>query len=120
MVRIRFGGVDLILDDDNKVIFNNIAVKGSKSISTSNIEPIANNLKDVLVYPTLFTNNIYVSTPISLIVTAYKLFDLNGSLLKMGTIQEQNTVLNLEQLKSGVYLFHIIGESGSMFKIVKL
>jgi len=120
MVRIRFDGVDLILDDDNKVIFNNIAVKGTKSISNSFIEPIANNLNDVSVYPTLFTDNLYVSTPISLIGTAYKLFDLNGSLLKTGTIQDQNTVLNLEHLKQGVYLFHIIGQSGSMFKIVKL
>jgi hypothetical protein len=120
LVRIRFGGVDLILEDDNKVIFNNIAVKGTKSITNSNIELVANSLSDVLVYPTLITDNLYVSAPVSFIGTAYRLYDLNGSLLKAGMIQDQNTVLNFQQLPSGVYLFHIISESGSMFKLVKL
>lgn len=68
---------------------------------------------NVSIYPNPFSE--YTTLSLSSNVVSYQLIDLTGRLVYDKLVENQIEYLYKNQLKSGVYMLHLIGEKGSNF-----
>lgn len=71
------------------------------------------------VFPNPATNQINVKTNVKLIGAAYSVYDNMGKKVLSGTLNTENTVIELGNLSSGMYLFSIGENMQQTFKVVK-
>lgn len=111
-VRLRFTGGDLTVDNGNRVTFNNIAVHGT--YDTLGVEQ--NTSLDYTVYPNPTSDLINIVGINSANAAHYKLFTIDGKLIKNGTVN--NAQIDLSELSKGLYLLQI--ESDGKFATQKI
>ena len=110
VVRLRFDGTNMTVDNGNRVTFNNISVEGvEESLSIEN--PLSQNLS---VYPNPFEDLIYLSDANQ--IFTYNLYSIEGKMIKSGEIKDGK--LNLQQLSKGIYLLQL--QNNEFTKTIKL
>jgi len=85
------------------------------SSSTNNLD-----LDDLRISPNPFTNNFEIRGILG--VATLRIFDINGKLaIPSRLIREENEIIALDRLNSGIYLLELSNESGKVLKkVVKL
>ena len=71
------------------------------------------------VYPNPATNEINVKANASLLGAAYTVFDNVGKVVLTGKIISENTIIELGNLSSGVYMLNIGDNLIQTFKVIK-
>lgn len=80
------------------------------------LQPLSNNefeKNDLVVFPNPAIDYVYIKNINS--NSTYKIFNLLGSEVKKGFLQSENSSINLNSLKSGVYLIQIHDANGNQF-----
>lgn len=110
-IRIRFDGPDASLDNNSRVIFNNLSVNGKTLLNTPS--PVFSNLK---IYPNPTTSVLYIDHDFSDL--NYSLFSTDGRLIKKGEVLQKE--IDLSGVAQGLYLLKLSsGKTSETFKIVK-
>ena len=90
-----------MLDSDGKFSYSNVAlVTGACS-------------NPVSVYPNPITDKIYINGAIG---SPYAIFDIKGSKLREGQLSKTTEVLNLQELRPGIYFIRLNGQSLKLIK----
>ncbi|MXN92087.1 T9SS type A sorting domain-containing protein [Flavobacterium sp. Sd200] len=111
-VRLRFTGNDMIVDNGDRVTFNNISVHGVSL--TTNIDRHEQLL--VKMYPNPVSDVLNIAHAYN--VVNYELYAIDGKLISSGILKNQQ--LDMAQLQAGVYLLKISNNGQSVTKkIVK-
>ncbi|MDT8412112.1 MAG: T9SS type A sorting domain-containing protein [Vicingaceae bacterium] len=71
------------------------------------------------VYPNPTSNQITLKVKTDLIGDVYTIYDNMGKMVMSGKINTENTVIELNNLSSGIYLFSIGENSKQTFKVIK-
>jgi hypothetical protein len=100
-VRLRFTGANLTADTGARITFNNIAVYGTP-ISLAVVE---NNVSQYSVFPNPFSDVVNVIGITETQNVSYKLFTVDGKLIKNGNIE--NAQVNLADVSQGIYLLQL-------------
>lgn len=90
-------------------------------LPTDSVIPETTPLK-ISVYPNPFSNAIKIVSDSKSDLTGkiLRLYDITGRLFKTQTIQSQNTVLDVSNLPSGMYILKIEDSNGSLiYKLIK-
>jgi len=78
-----------------------------------------NNQSLVGVYPNPTENKINVKVDAILLGSIYTLYDNNGKSVLSGKINSENTVIELDNLSGGIYLFSVGENLRQTFKLIK-
>ncbi len=118
-IRLRFVGTDMTKDNDNEVVFNNIAVKGTALIpvNINKSKVLKENL--VSVYPNPVSNQLTIHSDPFMEGCDFKLFDMFGNNVLNGNLNYITTILNMTSYPSGTYLLKIEHNSSQFIKILK-
>ena len=100
-IRMRFFGTNMTADTGARITFNNIAVHGTKI----NLGVDENSSVQFSVYPNPFSNNINVTGINDTKLATYKLFTIDGKLIKKGNLS--NAPIYLNDLSRGMYLLQL-------------
>ncbi len=71
------------------------------------------------VFPNPATNQINIKTTAKLVGTFYTIFDNMGKMVLSGQLNAENTLIELDNLSSGIYLFRIGENNQQTFKVIK-
>lgn len=74
---------------------------------------------ELKVFPNPTTNQINVQADSKLIGTAYTLYSDLGTAVFSGTINNKNTLIEMENLPGGIYMLSIGNSSKKIFKVIK-
>ncbi len=74
---------------------------------------------ELKVFPNPTTNQINVKADSKIIGTAYTLYSNLGTAVFSGTINNENTLINMENLPGGIYMLSIGNSSKQIFKVIK-
>lgn len=112
-IRLRFAGTNMTVDAGNRVTFNNIAVHGTQLLAIPQ-----NNTPKFMVYPNPFSDVINIVG--SDMDTTYKVFSIDGKIVKNGTM-DSGAQVNLDHLTKGIYILELTSGEGKteIKKIVK-
>jgi len=100
-IRLRFTGTNMTADTGARITFNNIAVYGAQV-------PLAvteNNNTKFSVFPNPFVNEINILGLNDTTSSSYKLFTIDGKLIKNGVLE--NSQIQLNDLSKGIYLLEL-------------
>jgi hypothetical protein len=100
-VRLRFSGTNMTVDNGNRITFNNIAVHGTKTT-------LSVNQKEALpfsVFPNPFSDIVNVVGVNQTENVSYKLFTIDGKLIKNG--KTESSKVDLNDISKGVYLLQL-------------
>lgn len=100
-VRLRFSGTNMTVDNGNRITFNNIAVHGTKTT-------LSVNQKEALqfsVFPNPFSDIVNVVGLNQAENVSYKLFTIDGKLIKNG--KTESSKVDLNDISKGVYLLQL-------------
>jgi hypothetical protein len=91
------------------------------SLNLSSIEKETVSKQDILVFPNPVQNYLTIQNPNNYIFN-YELVNLNGQIIKKGTIENMELTLNISELTSGNYLFKVIRNKSVLqtLKVTKL
>ena len=112
--RIRFDGVDMEVNNGDRVTFNNFAIHGyaNPSLSTNEVE----SKDSVVVFPNPFSNSINLKGNQDF--KDFEIYGLQGNLIKKG--QLVNNRITTEELYQGIYILILRSKNLiSHHKIVK-
>jgi hypothetical protein len=112
-LRLRFAGTDMTKDNGNRVVFNNFAITG-----TSFIPELTDSKYLVSIFPNPTIDRITIQSELPMAGFVYEIYNMLGSLVLRGLLNEHNTIVSMEHLSSGVYLLNIIDNTQSV-KIIK-
>ncbi len=73
----------------------------------------------ISIFPNPTTNQINVKADYKLIGTAYTLYNNLGTAVFSGTINNDNTLLEMENLSGGIYMLSVGNSSKQIFKVIK-
>ena len=108
-IRIRFTGSNMSADLGNRVLFNNISVKGKQiNLSVSEQE----NPLEFIIYPNPTSdvlNFVHNYQDVN-----YTMYTIDGKLIKTGKLE--NTQINVSDIKTGIYLLQLTTEGKSITK----
>lgn len=90
-----------------------------KPKDTSTIGFIEQELVDLIIYPNPTKNSITITNKSNLLGKKYIITNLIGQTIITGKLNLDETIINLETLKSGVYLFSIDGFNKQSIKVIK-
>jgi len=114
MIRMRFDGADMFVDNGDEVIMNNIALTGESTLSTETF----NELADIKVYPNPVNNLVKVQA--SVIVDRVVFYNIYGQVVHQFVPRNLTSEINVESFSTGIYLMKIIsGNSEKTLKIIK-
>ncbi len=82
------------------------------------IENVLEN-KDLTIYPNLTNNNVNVKAATKLFGVVYTIYDTNGKAVLTGQIKSENTLIELDKLPCGIYLFSVGENLKHTFKVIK-
>lgn len=74
---------------------------------------------NITIYPNPAKNNISVKIDTKLIGSVYTVYDNSGKLLMSGQLNTEHTVIEVDNLTSGIYLFSIGENMRETFKVIK-
>lgn len=100
-VRLRFTGTNMTADNGARITFNNIALYGTP-ISLAVAE---NTAPKYSVFPNPFSEVINVIGVNEVENVAFKLFTIDGKLIKTGKVE--NAQVNLSDITQGIYLLEL-------------
>jgi len=110
------------LGNPRNSFLNSTACDSSNAIEAGPLPiPEKTELK-ITVYPNPFSNVIKIASNKQdrILGKTLRLYDVTGKLFKTQTIQSQNTILNVSNLPSGMYILRIEDDSESfVYKIIK-
>jgi hypothetical protein len=116
MVRIRFDGADLKNDNDNRVTFNNIAIRGT-ALLPGGIQDKSEEI--VFIYPNPVADVVTIHVTDDMAGAFFNINDLAGKSYLSGKLQDKNTTLLLGHLPLGVYFLNVQGSTSKVFKLIK-
>ena len=87
------------------------------NLSTS-VENCLNNF-EIQLYPNPVTNQLNIKSNKRLIGALYSVYDKTGKSILTGKINTENSIIDVSNLPSGIYLLNIEGNTKQHFKIIK-
>lgn len=72
----------------------------------------------VLLYPNPVAEELYLIVPIELLNEEFKIVDATGKTIKQGKINDEESILNMSDLRTGTYILTLI-RSSEKFKVIK-
>ena len=112
---------DLIYIDQVTVTGTAAALRGNQSIIDQTCERVSEDKSgnDLQIYPNPVSNSLSVQSAGT--ITDVKLYDMNGIAVKQFASVNEGTVMNIAELKSGVYIIRFKKATGEYFnrKFVK-
>ncbi len=118
---------DCILDDFNGDGLKDIIIQGfanntnvywSTSTVLSISEPIVTN-QNIIIYPNPAQSIVNVKADTKLIGSLYAIYDNTGKIVFSGTINSENTNIELSNLSTGIYLFSVGEDVKQILKVIK-
>ena len=87
------------------------------TMNYTGIDDLKENLFSV--FPNPASTQISVKADVSLVGSVYTIFDNVGKVVLSGKITSENTIIELDNLSGGIYLFSIGGNMNQTFKVIK-
>ena len=114
MIRMRFDGIDMFVDNSDEVIINNIALSGGALLSTDKF----NKLYTVKVYPNPTSNSVKVET--SEKVDAIVVYNIYGQEMHKYSPTDLKSEINMEDFSKGIYLIKVVSnDSEQTIRVIK-
>lgn len=88
-------------------------------IATVGIQNTEDDKTAFNIYPNPSKNEITLKAEVKLIGSLYVIYDLNGKSVLTGKIKSVNTVIEIENLTRGIYLFSAGENLKQTFRVVK-
>lgn len=88
-------------------------------VSASSISKKMDFENDFMIYPNPATEKLHVALNSNLIGSAYSIIDETGKETVSGRLTNQTNIIDLHNLRAGLYLFTLIKNEGGSFKFVK-
>jgi len=95
---------------------------GVPFVGVANLSVLNENIfaeKEIFVYPDPATNHINLKTEPKELGDSYTIYDETGKSVLFGKIKSENTIIELGNLSSGVYILNVGGNKNQTFKVVK-
>jgi hypothetical protein len=95
---------------------------GVPFVGVANLSVLNENIfaeKEIFVYPNPATNHINLKTEPKELGDSYTIYDETGKSVLFGKIKSENTIIELGNLSSGVYILNVGGNKNQTFKVVK-
>ena len=111
---------DLILNGGEGDLFkynDRVPFVGGAKLSVSNENVIDD--KEIILFPNPATNQINLKTELKELGAFYTIYDDTGKSVLFGKIKSENTLIELGNLSSGIYIFKIGNKRKQTFKVVK-
>ncbi len=91
------------------------------AINFDNVTSIAEASSEnkITIWPSPTKLNINVSVPVNLVGSHYTIYDIAGKSVLSGKIKSEKTLIDLDSLLGGIYLFSVGENSKQIFKLVK-
>lgn len=109
-VRLRFSGTNMTADAGARITFNNVAVHGTQLP----LAVVENTALKFSVFPNPVTDFLTISRADLTAAVTYKLFAIDGKLIKTGTLEQDQ--INLNNLNRGMYLLQLSADGKSETK----
>jgi hypothetical protein len=74
---------------------------------------------DFVLYPNPATNEITINAARTIMGSGYTIIDQTGKTILLGKLVNETTVINLDRLTVGTYLFRVSYGSQQLFEILK-
>ena len=114
---------------NNNQNFRCIVKSGSSCIDTTTIAVLDVSVKNGInenhnnvgfaLYPNPANNRINVKSDVSLVGSAYSITDVVGKVVMSGKLSAVNSIISIENLPNGEYIFKLGNKSNQSFKIIK-
>ncbi len=120
-VELNFSIGDIVIDTkSNSQVTLTQGFHQTQVIATSLKTPLESEI-ELNIYPNPFTDFVYVDIKgDDLRQFSYRLFDIEGKLLKKGSLNPNHSKLDFSSFKQQVYLFSIVNEKGLVLKTFNL
>lgn len=97
-----------------------IRVSNKKGVNYTSRSLVPDTKCDILLYPTVSSDNIYTSVGSKMNAESYKIVDMQGKMVLSGKIGDTKAGISVKNLAAGHYIFQIAGQKQNcMSKFVK-
>ena len=115
-----------VINAQNGAILKTLPVpsgfRGFEFSNLSSINGIGNPVmgEQTLLYPNPTTDNVTLQLTPAELGKAYCLVDELGRKIKSGKLADQNSVIEISELPTGIYFLQVLADKPSVYKIIKL
>lgn len=118
-VRIRFSGDNMNLEEGEKVILNNIAVRAIPKSDLLSAEEFTMKNDSLSIYPNPSEDRIYISLNTAKIDTVV-IYNLSGQIVYKSTVQKNEATVDINRFSKGIYFVQVFSNDSSQTrKIIK-
>lgn len=71
------------------------------------------------VYPNPATSRMYIQADVSLFGSVYNIYDLYGKRILNGVLNDENTTIEVDHLRDGMYILRVGNNKDQTFKVIK-